>query len=106
MSPYAIPFAELCVSMFHQSTLKDTYKKYTYGSYHCVHGKNVIDDVMHSSTQHSFYEITVKNYFRGQPRGPGVKFVCFISAAQGFVYLDPGRRHGTAQQAILRWHRT
>lgn len=66
MSFYVIFFVELCVSMFYQFTLKDTYKKYIYGFYYCVYGKNVIDDVMYFSIQYFFYEIIVKNYFRGQ----------------------------------------
>ena len=36
--------------------------------------------------------------------GRVVKFVCSALAAQGFLGLDPGHRHGTAHQAMLRWH--
>ena len=45
-----------------------------------------------------FYEL----YFGGEPGCQVVKFVCSASAAQGFAGLDPGRRHSTAHQAMLR----
>ena len=35
-----------------------------------------------------------------------VKFTCSTSAAQGFTGLDPGHRHGTTHQAMLRRHPT
>ena len=35
-----------------------------------------------------------------------VKFVRSALTAQGFVGLDPGRRHGTAHQAMQRRHPT
>ena len=40
----------------------------------------------------------------GQPHGRVVKFGHSASAAQGFAGLDPGCRHGTAHQAMLRQH--
>ena len=39
----------------------------------------------------------------GWSRGWEVKFLCSTSAAQGFADSDPGRGHGTAHQAMLRW---
>ena len=42
----------------------------------------------------------------GWPRGRVVKFTCSASVAQGFADLDPGPRHGTAHQAMVRWHPT
>ena len=41
--------------------------------------------------------------FRGRPHGQVVKFACSAVAAQGFADSDPGRGHGTAHQATLRW---
>ena len=38
--------------------------------------------------------------------GRVVKFMCSTSAAQSFVGSDPGRRHGTAHQSMLRQHPT
>ena len=43
---------------------------------------------------------------RGRPRGQVVKFSHSTAAAQGFAGSDPGRRHGTACQAMLRWRPT
>ena len=34
--------------------------------------------------------------------GQVIKFTHSASAAPGFISSDPGRRHGTAQQAMLR----
>ena len=42
----------------------------------------------------------------GRPRGRVVKFAHSASAAQGFAGSDPGRRHDTAHQTVLRWHPT
>ena len=42
----------------------------------------------------------------GQPCGWVVKFTRSTSAAQGLAGLNPGRGHGTAHQAMLRWHPT
>ena len=42
---------------------------------------------------------------RGQPHGQVVKLYS-TSAAQGFVGLDPGRGHGAASQAMMKWHPT
>ena len=39
---------------------------------------------------------------RGPPHGRVVKFVCSTLVAQGFPGWDPGHRHGTAHQAMLR----
>ena len=39
---------------------------------------------------------------RGQPHGLVVKFACLALVAQGFAGSDPGCRHGTAHQAMLR----
>ena len=39
---------------------------------------------------------------RGQPCGWVVKFASSALAAQGFTGSDPGRRHGTTYQAMLR----
>ena len=39
---------------------------------------------------------------RGWPWGQVVKLAHSASAAQGFDGLDPGHRHGTAHQAVLR----
>ena len=44
----------------------------------------------------------IRAYSRGRPHDPVVEFVCSASAAQGFAGLDPGSRHGTAHQALLR----
>ena len=44
--------------------------------------------------------------FRGRARGQVVKFMHSTSAAQGFAGSDPGRRHGPAHQAMLRWRPT
>ena len=35
-----------------------------------------------------------------------VKFTCSASVAQGFAGSDPGRRHSTAHQAMMRWQPT
>ena len=43
---------------------------------------------------------------QGHPRGRVVKFVHSALAAQGFTGSDPGHRHGTAHQAMLRQHST
>ena len=40
---------------------------------------------------------------RGRFRGRVVKFTRSVAAAQG---SDPGRGHGTAGQAMLRWRPT
>ena len=42
----------------------------------------------------------------GLAHGRVVKFKCSASAAQGFTSSDPGRRHSTTHQAILRRHPT
>ena len=39
---------------------------------------------------------------RGWPHGRVVKFARSTAAAQGFAVSDPGPRHGTAHQAMLR----
>ena len=39
---------------------------------------------------------------RGWPHGRMVKFTCSASVAQGFAGSDPGSRHGTTHQAMLR----
>ena len=39
----------------------------------------------------------------GQSHGRAIKFAGSTSAAQGFASSDPGCRHGTTHQAILRW---
>ena len=44
--------------------------------------------------------------FRGQPHGQLVKFADSTLAALGFAGLDSGCKHGTAHQAMLRWHPT
>ena len=41
--------------------------------------------------------------FEGRLRGRVVKFTRSAAVAQG---SDPGRGHGTARQAMLRWHPT
>ena len=41
-------------------------------------------------------------YSQGWPRGRVVKFERSASAAQGFTGSDPGGRHGTTHQAMLR----
>ena len=43
---------------------------------------------------------------RGRPPGRVVRFARSTSAAQGFAGSDPGRGHGTARQAMLRWRPT
>ena len=43
---------------------------------------------------------------RGWPHGQVVKFAHSASAAQGFTGSNPGHRHGTAHQAMLRRHPT
>ena len=43
---------------------------------------------------------------RGRPHGRVVKFSSSTLVAQGFSGSDPGRRHGTAHQAMLRRHPT
>ena len=48
----------------------------------------------------------IKREIRSQPWGRVVKFACSDLAAQGFTGSDPGRRHGTACQAMLRQHPT
>ena len=40
---------------------------------------------------------------RGRPHGSVVRFACSTSVAHDFTGSDPGRRHGTARQAMLRW---
>ena len=47
-------------------------------------------------------KLKLKAELWGRPGGPVVKFAHFAWAAQGFTGLDPGRRHGTARQAMLR----
>ena len=42
----------------------------------------------------------------GWPHGPVVKFSPSALAAQGFADLDPGRRHSSAHQAMLRRYPT
>ena len=42
----------------------------------------------------------------GRTCGQVVKFVRSALVAQGFTGSDPGRRHGTAHQAMLRRHPT
>ena len=42
----------------------------------------------------------------GWPRGRVVKFMCSTLVAQGFTGSDPGCRHSTAHQAMLRQHPT
>ena len=42
------------------------------------------------------------NNSRGQPHGQVVKFACSTPVAQVFTGSNPGRRHGTAHQAMLR----
>ena len=42
----------------------------------------------------------------GRPRGQVVKFAHSVSVAQGFAGSDPGCRHDTAHQAMLRRHPT
>ena len=46
---------------------------------------------------------SVKNSVVG---GSVVKFTWLALAAQGFAGSDPGCRHGTTGQAMLRWHPT
>ena len=43
---------------------------------------------------------------RGRPRGRVVEFARSASSAQSFASSDPGRGHGTAHQAMLRWRPT
>ena len=43
---------------------------------------------------------------RAQPHGWVVGFVCSAPAAQGFAGSNPGLRHGTAHQSMLRRHPT
>ena len=43
---------------------------------------------------------------KGRPHGPVVKFARSTLTARGFAGLHPGRRHGTARQATLRWRPT
>ena len=50
--------------------------------------------------------LTLKVDLERQPCGRVVKFARSAWAAQGFIGLDPGRGHGTAHQAMLRWHPT
>ena len=42
----------------------------------------------------------------GLAHGQVAKFAHSASAAQGFEGSDPGCGHGTAHQAMLRWHPT
>ena len=42
----------------------------------------------------------------GRPGGPVVKFARSALAAQGFTSPDPGRKHGTAHEVMLRQHPT
>ena len=42
----------------------------------------------------------------GWRRGRVVKFTCSASVAQRFAGSNPGHRHGTAHQAMLRQHPT
>ena len=46
----------------------------------------------------------LKTWFWGQPCGWVVKFARSASVSQGFAGSDPACGHGTAHQAILRWH--
>ena len=39
----------------------------------------------------------------GRPGGRAVKSSCSAAAVQGVTGSDPGRTHGTARQATLRW---
>ena len=50
--------------------------------------------------------ITQESYIRGQPHGRIVKFARSASAVQGFTGSDPGCRHSTTHQAMLRRHPT
>lgn len=53
--------------------------------------------------QVNVYKVDLKEMSRGRPRGRVVKFAHSAAAAQG---SDPGRGHGTARQATLRWRPT
>ena len=48
--------------------------------------------------------LELKTLIGGRPRGQVVEFTCSASAAQGFAGSDPGCRHGTTHQAMLRQH--
>ena len=47
-------------------------------------------------------KLVLKRKKWGWPHGLAVKLVHSASAAQDFTGSDPGRRHGTAHQAMLR----
>ena len=50
---------------------------------------------------------TIKIYqSQGRACGPVVKFTRSTSVAQAFPGWDSGHGHGTAHQAMLRWHPT
>ena len=47
-----------------------------------------------------------RNKMRDLHHGQVVEFAHSTSGAQGFASSDPGCGHGTARQAMLRWHPT
>ena len=55
--------AGLCFGVYLLAHAERCYKKHTHGSYQGIHGKNVIKNVMHYATQHSFYKIKIKTLF-------------------------------------------
>ena len=46
---------------------------------------------------------TVRNLGARATRGQVIKFAHSTLVALGFAGSDPGRRHGTTRQAMLRW---
>ena len=54
----------------------------------------------------SFSRVSRKEVAVGRPCGRVVKFSCSVSPAQGFTSSNPGHRHGTPHQAMLRRHPT
>ena len=64
----------------------------------CLPSLDLNLDYIHNRSKRS-----IKKISWGQPRGWVVKFMHSTSAAQAFTSSDPGRGHGTAPQAMLRW---
>ena len=72
----------------------------------CLPHKYVYTHIYEDIYIHTHICSTQEINFRDQSHGRVVKFMCSASAAQGFSSSDPGRRHGTTHQAMLRWRPT
>ena len=60
------------------------------------------DKIQHTLMMENLSKLHIEGNFWGWPHGRVVKLTCSASEAQGFTGSDPGRRHGTTHQAMLR----